>query len=292
MSAPLRSALRPARQGHGAGRTAGRRRTAHSQLGPALLQVAGDAVRRCRSWSDGGSSCPRTWSWRRRWCRGWRSSNGGRLLRGRTCCPVSAADHAGDDDRDLVRRRDGLGCRGGSRRGGDGRAPVAVGIAVGGAAGAALDARVGRGVLPGSYRDIVEVLQDAVHPMRAHDLCAALGLSTDKSKVEGFRSKLKRLVEGLVGGGGTGTVHAVPGSGNGRGCAGAGRVFRRAPPRRCGVGLSSLASKVPPVRLPGSESPMTAGYAAAAAADPFDRAASFLTSHRFPLPSRSSAPVP
>ncbi|MFD4510280.1 hypothetical protein [Streptomyces sp. NPDC058457] len=50
-------------------------------------------------------------------------------------------------------------------------------------------------VLPGSYRDIVEVLQDVVHPMRAHHLCAALGLSTDKSKVEGFRSKLKRLVE-------------------------------------------------------------------------------------------------
>lgn len=50
-------------------------------------------------------------------------------------------------------------------------------------------------VLPDSYRDIVEVLMDAVHPMRAHHLCAALGLSTDKSKVEGFRSKLKRLVE-------------------------------------------------------------------------------------------------
>ncbi|MFE4583042.1 hypothetical protein [Streptomyces chartreusis] len=50
-------------------------------------------------------------------------------------------------------------------------------------------------VLPGSYRDIVEVLMDAVHPMRAHHICAALGLSTDKSKVEGFRSKLIRLVE-------------------------------------------------------------------------------------------------
>ena len=50
------------------------------------------------------------------------------------------------------------------------------------------------GVLPGPYREIVEVLQDAVHPMRAHHLCAALGLSTDKSKVGGFRSKLKRLV--------------------------------------------------------------------------------------------------
>ena len=50
-------------------------------------------------------------------------------------------------------------------------------------------------VLPRSYRDVVEVLQDAVHPMRAHHLCAALGLSTHKNKVEGFRSKLKRLVE-------------------------------------------------------------------------------------------------
>ncbi|MFF1298050.1 hypothetical protein [Streptomyces sp. NPDC058296] len=54
---------------------------------------------------------------------------------------------------------------------------------------------LGAEVLPGSYRDVVEVLMDAVHPMRAHHLCAALGLSTDKSKVEGFRSKLKRLVE-------------------------------------------------------------------------------------------------
>jgi hypothetical protein len=56
-------------------------------------------------------------------------------------------------------------------------------------------AELDAGVLPSSYRDIVEVLGDAVHPMRAHHLCAALGLSTDKNKVEGFRSKLKRLVE-------------------------------------------------------------------------------------------------
>jgi hypothetical protein len=51
------------------------------------------------------------------------------------------------------------------------------------------------GVLPRVYQDIVEVLSGAVHPMRAHHLSAALGLSTDKSKVEGFRPKLKRLVE-------------------------------------------------------------------------------------------------
>ncbi|MFF4161584.1 hypothetical protein [Streptomyces sp. NPDC001678] len=49
--------------------------------------------------------------------------------------------------------------------------------------------------LPRLYQDIVEVLQDAVHPMRAHQLYSALGLSTDKSKFEGFRSKPKRLVE-------------------------------------------------------------------------------------------------
>ncbi|MFD7015352.1 hypothetical protein [Streptomyces sp. NPDC059928] len=50
-------------------------------------------------------------------------------------------------------------------------------------------------VLPRGYADIVEVLADAVHPMRAHQLCSVLGRSTDKSKVEGFRSKLKRLRE-------------------------------------------------------------------------------------------------
>ncbi|MFI1488779.1 hypothetical protein [Streptomyces sp. NPDC020747] len=46
--------------------------------------------------------------------------------------------------------------------------------------------------LPDAYADIVEVLADAVHPMRARQLCSMLRLSTDK-KVEGFRSKLKRL---------------------------------------------------------------------------------------------------
>ncbi|UUU37454.1 hypothetical protein JIX56_47115 [Streptomyces sp. CA-210063] len=54
-------------------------------------------------------------------------------------------------------------------------------------------------VLPRSYRDVVEVLQDAVHPMRAHHLCAALGLSTDKNKVEGFRSKLSLTLSGILG---------------------------------------------------------------------------------------------
>jgi hypothetical protein len=55
--------------------------------------------------------------------------------------------------------------------------------------------QLGVEALPRAYADIVEVLADAVHPLRAHQLCSVLGLSTDKSKVEGFRSKLKRLRE-------------------------------------------------------------------------------------------------
>ena len=50
-------------------------------------------------------------------------------------------------------------------------------------------------VLPSSYRDLLEVLVDAGRPMRAGSIAAAAGLSTDKSKIEGLRSKLKRLAE-------------------------------------------------------------------------------------------------
>ena len=50
-------------------------------------------------------------------------------------------------------------------------------------------------VLPSSYRDLLEVLVDAGRPLRAGRIAAAAGLSTDKSKIEGLRSKLKRLVE-------------------------------------------------------------------------------------------------
>ncbi|WP_149825522.1 hypothetical protein [Streptomyces tailanensis] len=49
-------------------------------------------------------------------------------------------------------------------------------------------------VLPKAYQDIVEVLVDAGHPLRAAQVATAAGLSTDKSKVEGLRAKLKRLV--------------------------------------------------------------------------------------------------
>ena len=50
-------------------------------------------------------------------------------------------------------------------------------------------------VLPPSYRDLLEVLADAGRPLRAASIAAAAGLSTDKSKIEGLRSKLKRLAE-------------------------------------------------------------------------------------------------
>lgn len=50
-------------------------------------------------------------------------------------------------------------------------------------------------VLPASYRDLVEVLADAGRPLRAGSIAAAAGLSTDRSKIEGLRSKLKRLAE-------------------------------------------------------------------------------------------------
>jgi hypothetical protein len=50
-------------------------------------------------------------------------------------------------------------------------------------------------VLPPSYQDLLEVLADAGRPMRAGSIAAAVGLSTDKSTVEGLRSKLKRLAE-------------------------------------------------------------------------------------------------
>jgi hypothetical protein len=49
--------------------------------------------------------------------------------------------------------------------------------------------------LPQIYRDLVEVAEDAGRPLRAAQITAAAGLSTDKAKVETLRSRLKRLVE-------------------------------------------------------------------------------------------------
>jgi hypothetical protein len=50
-------------------------------------------------------------------------------------------------------------------------------------------------MLPQAYRDLLEVAEDAGRPLRAAQIAAAAGLSTDKAKVEGLRSKLKRLAE-------------------------------------------------------------------------------------------------
>lgn len=49
-------------------------------------------------------------------------------------------------------------------------------------------------VLPVAYRDVLEVLADADGPLRAGQIADAVGLGGGASKVEGLRSKLKRLV--------------------------------------------------------------------------------------------------
>jgi len=49
-------------------------------------------------------------------------------------------------------------------------------------------------VLPQAYRDVLEVLVDAGRPLRAKQLVVLLGLPPEAAKVEGLRSKLKRLV--------------------------------------------------------------------------------------------------
>jgi len=50
-------------------------------------------------------------------------------------------------------------------------------------------------VLPRDYRDLLEVAGDAGRPLRAGQIAAAAGLSTDRGKVETLRAKLKRLVD-------------------------------------------------------------------------------------------------
>ncbi|MFI6919347.1 hypothetical protein ACIBIZ_05280 [Nonomuraea spiralis] len=54
---------------------------------------------------------------------------------------------------------------------------------------------IGASVLPRTYQDVLEVLVDAGGAMRAKKIVAALGLPVRAAKVEGLRSKLKRLAE-------------------------------------------------------------------------------------------------
>ena len=51
----------------------------------------------------------------------------------------------------------------------------------------------GASVLPRAYQDLLEAAEDAGRPLRAGEFAAAAGLSTEKAKVEGLRSKLKLL---------------------------------------------------------------------------------------------------
>ncbi|MGW5464869.1 hypothetical protein [Streptomyces sp. NPDC003996] len=54
---------------------------------------------------------------------------------------------------------------------------------------------MGAEVLPRVYRDIVEVVADAPGPVRAKQVVPRIGLPAETGKIEGTRSKLKRLVE-------------------------------------------------------------------------------------------------
>ncbi|MGH3192657.1 MAG: type IV toxin-antitoxin system AbiEi family antitoxin domain-containing protein [Streptosporangiaceae bacterium] len=73
---------------------------------------------------------------------------------------------------------------------GSGRSPV-IGVVKVPAWRAGLDVSV----LPRDYRDLLEVAQDAGRPVRAAQIAAAAGLSTQRGKVETLRGKLRRLVE-------------------------------------------------------------------------------------------------
>ena len=50
-------------------------------------------------------------------------------------------------------------------------------------------------LLPQAYQDLLEAAADAGRPLRAGEFAAAAGLSTEKAKVEGLRSKLRLLAE-------------------------------------------------------------------------------------------------
>ena len=56
------------------------------------------------------------------------------------------------------------------------------------------DGQVGGQGLPVAYRDVVEVLADA-GPLRARQVCQAVGVGAEPRHREGMRIKLKRLVE-------------------------------------------------------------------------------------------------
>jgi hypothetical protein len=49
--------------------------------------------------------------------------------------------------------------------------------------------------LPRVYQDILEVVADAPGPVRAKQIVPRIGLPAQVGKIEGTRSKLKRLVE-------------------------------------------------------------------------------------------------
>jgi hypothetical protein len=122
--------------------------------------------------------------------------------------------------------------------------------------------------LPEAYRDLLEVVQDAGRPVRAGQIAAAAGLSTDKAKVEGLRSKLKRLVDRgwLAEEAGPGLFALSARAGNGAGDRqnrGDGGLFSLGSKVRTGTNLKRKKSPVEP-------------YALIPGADPFAASVSFV----------------
>jgi hypothetical protein len=71
----------------------------------------------------------------------------------------------------------------------------------------------GASALLRSYQDLLEAAADAGRPLRAREFAAAVGLPTDKAKVEGLRSKLRLLAGRGWLAPAPGGLYALPGNG-------------------------------------------------------------------------------
>src|SRR5262249_34876018 len=113
-------------------------------------------------WAGRSRSWLGVWAGARRSCRGWGSPAGG-AVGGWAGVPRTGHRRGGG--------------RGGRGRPGGGRWPRA-----GGRGGAPWRAGLEVSVLPRGYRDLLEVAEDAGRPLRAAQIAAAAGLSTDRGE--------------------------------------------------------------------------------------------------------------
>ncbi|MFE0135301.1 hypothetical protein ACFWY6_27575 [Streptomyces sp. NPDC059037] len=84
-------------------------------------------------------------------------------------------------------------------------------------------------VLSEANEDVVLALASAGRPLRSREICEALGLGTDHRRVEGMRTKLKRLVKyGWLAEEAVGLFSIAPGVGDARAGGDANRVAAEA----------------------------------------------------------------